>query len=1141
MPSDNIVRSYIQGNIINGQLFDDRYVDKMETGIEDSFKYSNYLEAKMLPQMGVLDKNIDLNNFKAPGVYELNGASNANLPFTPVHGSLFVLAGPHQVQMVVGSEAQNKTSKAYFRRFLTATSTFSDWTTFDVKGSADKALEEAKSYTDTEVGNLGAATDNQIKAINNKIATTRTELINYTDTEVGKLRNTTNSQIQGVNDKIDSTKTELITYTDTAEQDAKNYADNAANKVKNDLLNGAGDAYDTLKELGNLIDENADAIDALETIASGKAPINHASPNTAYGVGTSNYYGHLKLSDSIESTSDVSGGIAATPKAVKDVYDQAVYMATGVSESSIASIKSNPEKDSTVYYIYGNPEYKDTFITRDTLYEMDAIVYEDAITLELKSSYENSDDFGIYIPAASYDEAGVMSASDRKKLDSIEYAATRSKAGKGLVERKETGITYFDINTNFNTAGSNYKVNVDNITDGLYVNVPWTDTKVTSSTNHYTPSGSQMSSAGQTAPGSVSWNSTQVVTGLSWKHDGKGHITAITLDKATMPANPNTNTTYTLSGKADGNTWVTTLTPSSGSASYSTVPAASTTAAGLMTPAMVQKLNGATSNTGTLTGITAGDGLSGGGTSGAVTLAVQTDRGISIVSDKVGHSNSVTAATASEGGNTRTLSFGGSFNIPSITYDAYGHVTSKGSTTLTLPANPDTGATSVTVNGAGNAITSASYDAATRTITLTKGATYSNNSGDITGVTAGNGLTGGGASGSVTLNVGAGSGISVTADAISVNTSYTTSGKNYKVSVDSSSGGLYVNVPWTDNNTWKANSSSSEGYVASGSGQANKVWKTDANGTPAWRDDSNTTYIAATQSAAGLMSAADKAKLDGIASGATANTGDITGVTAGVGLAGGATSGNATVKAKLRSETALTIDSVAATAVSGRVYPVVVDKSGYLAVTVPWTDENTGITSIPVATSSTIGGVKSGGDITIASTGIVSVNKASQSVAGLMSAADKKKLDGIAENANNYTYTLPTASSSTLGGVKSGSTISSTSGLTACPIISGIPYYKEGVASLSSLGITATATELNYTDGVTSNIQTQLDNKADASHTHDYLPLSGGALRGRTYSSVDVVIDSASFRNIAIIAPGTSVTPGITAIPTGTIWMRYEN
>lgn len=70
-----------------------------------------------------------------------------------------------------------------------------------------------------------------------------------------------------------------------------------------------------------------------------------------------------------------------------------------------------------------------------------------------------------------------------------------------------------------------------------------------------------------------------------------------------------------------------------------------------------------------------GTGISVSGTAGKVTI---------------NHSNSVTAGTASEGGSTRTLAYGGTFNVPSVTYDAQGHITGKGSVTLTLPASDNT-------------------------------------------------------------------------------------------------------------------------------------------------------------------------------------------------------------------------------------------------------------------------------------------------------------------------------------------------------------------------------------------------------------------------------------------------------------------
>lgn len=55
----------------------------------------------------------------------------------------------------------------------------------------------------------------------------------------------------------------------------------------------------------------------------------------------------------------------------------------------------------------------------------------------------------------------------------------------------------------------------------------------------------------------------------------------------------------------------------------------------------------------------------------------------------------------------------------------------------------------------------------------------------------------------------------------------------------------------------------------------------------------------------------------------------------------------------------------------------------------------------------------------------VNITKATKQLAGVMSAVDKNKLDGIADGANNYT--LPIASATALGGIKLGSGLSATS------------------------------------------------------------------------------------------------------------------
>ena len=64
-----------------------------------------------------------------------------------------------------------------------------------------------------------------------------------------------------------------------------------------------------------------------------RSPVSHESTETTYGTGSETKYGHVKLSDAVDSESDMSSGIAASPKAVKDVYDIA---SKGVADAAEA-------------------------------------------------------------------------------------------------------------------------------------------------------------------------------------------------------------------------------------------------------------------------------------------------------------------------------------------------------------------------------------------------------------------------------------------------------------------------------------------------------------------------------------------------------------------------------------------------------------------------------------------------------------------------------------------------------------------------------------------------------------------------------------------------------------------------------------
>ena len=139
-------------------------------------------------------------------------------------------------------------------------------------------------------------------------------------------------------------------------------------------------------------------------------------------------------------------------------------------------------------------------------------------------------------------------------------------------------------------------------------------------------------------------------------------------------------------------------------------------------------------------------------------------------------------------------------------------------------------------------------------------------------------------------------------------------------------------------------------------------------------------YSAATTSAAGLMSATDKSKLDGIEAGATAIAVD---------SAMSSTSENPVQNKVIYTELAGKVDTETGKGLSTNDYTDT-EKTKLAGI-----EAGANNYSLPAATTSALGGVKIGSNLAVDANGVISGNysNATTSAAGLMSAADKTALD----------------------------------------------------------------------------------------------------------------------------------------------------
>lgn len=205
-----------------------------------------------------------------------------------------------------------------------------------------------------------------------------------------------------------------------------------------------------------------------------KAPLNHASTGTTYGVGDATNYGHLKLSDSVSSSNSTSNGCAATPKATKTAYDKAVEAYELANDKLDANFVSNgyvgiDEVTTTLSDMWSDRVAPPTTITvssSTSKHMLTADYYcngtNDQTVIQQAIDALPSTGGKIVLLEGTYNISGTITIYNKKNVTlqglgrNVIFSATTSTSALYMIKvRSAIGVNIFDIDIDYtnNTSG----------------------------------------------------------------------------------------------------------------------------------------------------------------------------------------------------------------------------------------------------------------------------------------------------------------------------------------------------------------------------------------------------------------------------------------------------------------------------------------------------------------------------------------------------------------------------------------------------------------------------------------------------------------------------------------------------------------